>query len=584
MSASIRPADGTPAWRIAVIGAVGILAVAIGIAAGSFLLNTRSAAVGASAAYVPADAPFFVEMRLEPSAEQDAALRELLGRFPPIEGVDLDQPLYTQMVERIDEMLAAEGVGISWADDVAPWFDGHVAVAVTGVPASAMQLPADPMAMPEVPPTVMLLGVTDAAAAEAGIGRILAEAGDAGATFTETEHAGVTIRSVEGAEAGAYALTDDQLVIGSDADAVATALDTHAAGTGTLAEVAKMTRLTERLPTDWLMFMTYDLTDLMAQALAQSATASPEIAAALDSLLEQQSMRGAMAVSASGDRVLLDAATDPPTGPFAIENADRGLADEVPADTLYYSEASNLGATLAAVIEPMKQAVSTTPEGEEQIRTAEGAIGADLEELVRWIDDGAIAIGYDGSQPYGGMVLVPNDVAAAERRLGQLATFAGLGALDPTSGVAVDEEEVGGVTVTTISWDDPNADPAMMLPAPTSLVVEYAVTDDRALIGIGDVFVRRVLALDEADSLAAEPRYADAISELGGSENAGVAWLDLTGAREAIESVLGPSMDAADAATYETDIRPWLLPLDRLVSVTRVDRDVLIQRAALLFE
>ena len=247
-----------------------------------------------------------------------------------------------------------------------------------------------------------------------------------------------------------------------------------------------------------------------------------------------------MAVSASGDRVLLDAATDPPTGPFAIENADRGLADEVPADTLYYSEASNLGATLAAVIEPMKQAVSTTPDGEEQIRTAEGAIGADLEELVRWIDDGAIAIGYDGSQPYGGMVLVPNDVAAAERRLGQLATFAGLGALDPSSGVTVDEEEVGGVTVTTISWDDPNADPAMMLPAPTSLVVEYAVTDDRALIGIGDVFVRRVLALDEADSLAAEPRYADAIAELGGSENAGVAWLDLTGAREAIESALGP--------------------------------------------
>ena len=316
----------------------------------------------------------------------------------------------------------------------------------------------------------MLLGVTDAAAAEAGIERILAEAGDAGATFTETEHAGVTIRSAEGAEAGAYALTDDQLVIGSDADAVATALDTHAAGTGTLAEVAEMTRLTERLPTDWLVFMTYDLTDLMAQALAQSAGASPEIAAALDSLLEQQSMRGAMAVSASGDRVLLDAATDPPTGPFAIENADRGLADEVPADTLYYSEASNLGATLAAVIEPIKQAVSTTPEGEEQIRTAEGAIGADLEELVRWIDDGAIAIGYDGSQPYGGMVLVPNDVAAAERRLGQLATFASLGALDPSSGVTVDEEEVGGVTVTTISWDDPNADPAMMLPAPTSLV------------------------------------------------------------------------------------------------------------------
>ena len=67
-----------------------------------------------------------------------------------------------------------------------------------------------------------------------------------------------------------------------------------------------------------------------------------------------------------------------------------------------------------------------------------------------WIDDGAIAVGYTDGAPYGGLVLVPNDVAAAERRLGQLATFAGLGALDPTSGITVDEEVVDGVTVTTI--------------------------------------------------------------------------------------------------------------------------------------
>jgi hypothetical protein len=567
-----------PAWRIAVIGLVGVLAIGIGVAAGSFLLTTRAAPVGSGAAYVPADSPFYVEMRLEPSPAQDAALRELLGRFPPIEGIDLDQPLYSQMVERIDEMLAEEGVGVSWTDDLAPWFDGHVAVAVTEVPASTMELP-------EVPPTVVLMGVTEAAAAEAAIERLLAEAGDAGATFTETQHAGVTIRSVEGADAGAYALTDDQLVIGSDADAVATALDTHAAGTGTLAEVEEMTRLTEQLPTDWLVFMTYDLTDLMAEAVAQSASASPEIAAAFDSLLEHQSLRGAMAVSAGGDALLLDAATDAPTGPFVVENTDRGLADEVPADTLYYSEASHLGATFAAVIEPIKQAASTTPEGEDQIRTVEGAIGADLEELVSWIDDGAIAIGFDGSQPYGGMVLIPNDVAAAERRLGQLSTFAGLGALDPSSGITVHEEDVDGVTVTSIRWEDPNADPAMMLPTPSSVVVEYAVTDDRALIGIGDLFVRRVLALDEAASLAAQPRYADAIAELGGNENAGVAWLDLAGTREAIETAFGPMLDEVDpAATYESEIRPWLLPLDRFVSVTRLDGDVMVQRAALLLE
>ena len=585
MSATVRTNAGMPAWRIAVIGIVGLLAVGIGIAVGSFLLTARAAAVGSGAAYVPASAPFYVELRLEPSVAQDAALREMLGRFPAIEGVDLEQPLYAQMVERLDEVLATEAAGVSWAADVAPWFDGHIAVAVTDLPASAMEMPADPMAVPEVPPAIFLLGVNDAVAAEAGIGRLLAHAGAAGLTFSETQHAGVTIHSAEGPQGGAYALTDDQLVIGSDADVVATALDTHAAGTGTLAEVAEMTRLTEALPSDWLFFMTYDMTDLMAAALAQGASASPEIAAAFESLLEHQPLRGAMAVSASGDRLLLDMASDPPTGPFAAENSERGLADEVPADTLYYSEAANLGAALAAAIEPIKQAVSTTPDGEDQIRTAEGAIGSDLEELVSWIDDGAIAIGYDGSQPYGGMVLVPNDVAAAERRLGQLATFAGLGALDPSSGITVEEEVVDGVTVTSIRWEDPNADPASTLPTPTSVVVEYAVTDDRALIGIGDLFVRRVLALDAADSLASQPRYAEAVDQLGGSENAGVAWIDLSGTREAVEAALGPMIGAGDPQNvYETEIRPWLLPLDRMVSVSRLEGDVLVVRAALLVE
>lgn len=585
MSITTRPTAGMPAWRIAVIGIVGTLAVGIGVAAGSFLLTARAAAVGSGAAYVPADAPFYFEMRLEPSAAQDGALRELLGRFPPIAGVDLDQPLYTQLGEHLDELLAQEGAGISWAEDVDPWFDGRVAVAVTDLPASAMQMPVDPMAAPAVPPTVFLLGVTDADAAEAGIGRLLAEAGRNGTTYTETEHAGVTIRTASGSQFGAYALTADQVIIGSDADAVATALDTHAAGSGTLAEMAEITRLTDALPDDWLVFMTYDLTDLMAEAMAQAATESPEIAAAFESLLEHQPLRGAMAVSASGARFRLDAATDPPSGPFAVENAERGLAAEVPADTLYFSEAGNLGASFAGIVEPLKQALGTTLEGADQISTAEAAIGADLEELVSWIGDGAIAIGYDGSEPWGGMVLVPNDVAAAERRLGQLATFAGLGALDPTSGITVDEEVVDGVTVTTIRWQDPNINAMGMPPAPTGVAVEYAITDDRAIIGIGEVFVRRALALEAADSLASQPRYADAIAELGGAENAGVVWLDLAGTREAIESALGPMLETGDGvAIYEAEVRPWLLPLDRLVSLARLEGDVLVQRGAVIVE
>ena len=584
MSASAQPAATVPAWRAVIIGLVAVLAIAIGVAAGSFLLTNRAAAVGAGAAYVPADAPFYFEMRLEPSAGQDGALREFLGRFPSIEGVDLDQPLYAQMTEKLDGMLAAEGTDVTWADDVAPWFDGRLAVGVIDIPLAAMEVPADPMAVPEVPPVVLLLGVTDATAAGEAIDRLLALGGDATSSFTESEHAGFTIHTAEGSDVGSYAVTDDQVVIGSDADSVRAALDAHATGSGTLAEVAEMTRLTDTLPTDWLAFMTYDMTDLMADSL--SAEQDPAMAAAFDSLMENQPLRGAMAFSAGGDRFVLDAATDPPTGPFAVENAERGLAAEVPSDVLLYTDAGNIGTALTSVVEAAREAAASTPGAAQQLELVEAALGADLAEVVSWIDDGAFVLGYDGSQPYAGMVLVPNDVDAAERRLGQLASFAGAGSLDPTSGLSVEETDVDGVTVTTIRWEDANAVGEGLMPmSPSSVVVEYAVTDDRALIGLGDGFIGRVLALDEDDSLASQPRYADAVAEMGGANNAGVAWVDLSGTREAIEGALGPMMTMLDPeGTYETEVQPWLLPLDRLVSVSRLEGDVLVQRGALIVE
>jgi hypothetical protein len=35
---------------------------------------------------------------------------------------------------------------------------------------------------------------------------------------------------------------------------------------------------------------------------------------------------------------------------------------------------------------------------------------------------------------------------------------------------------------------------------------------------------------------------------------------------------------------YQSEIRPWLLPLDRVASVTRLEDDVLVQRGALLVD
>jgi Protein of unknown function (DUF3352) len=573
-------------WRVAAIGAVALLAVGIGVAAGSFLLGSRSGALGVGASYVPADAPLYVELRIEPSAAQDASLREFLANFPPIEGVDLERPLFEQLGETFDEMLAGEAtVELSWSEDVEPWFDGRMAIGVAEIPLEALDEPMDPMTAPPVPEMVVVLGVTDPDAATATIERLMAEMPE-GPSFSETEHGDVTIHSSSEGGGGAYAVTDDALLLGPDAVAIERALDQHAAPATSLAEAQALGELTAELPSDWLAFVAYDMTELMAASWQQMGDLSPEMTEAFRALVENQSLRGAMAMTAGGDRLTMEVVADAPTGPFAPTNAERGLADEVPADVLYYAEGGNIGAALAAMVGPMKDAVASAPDGEEQLAMVEAALGGDLEELVSWIGDGAVAVGWDGSELFGGTVLIPTDPDAAARRLDQLATFASLAALDPASGISVAEREVAGQTVTTITWEDSGGSEPIdpMLPAPTGVVVEFTVTDDRALIGLGDAFVERVLTLD-GGSLADEARFSDAVDELGGPANAGVTWLDLAGVRAAVDGAMGPMLDAADPeGSYEADLQPWLEPLDRIVSVASLESDLLVQRSALLVE
>ena len=448
----------TPAWRAAVIGIVAVLAVGIGIAVGAFLMGARDAAIGSGASYVPATAPIYFEVRLEPSEAQDAALREFLGRFPEIEGVDLSQPLYGQLTEMLDEMVAATGTDLSWSADVEPWFDGRVGVALLEFPDEAL----DP-AMPETEvfgstSAVVLVAITDPVAAQTSLERIFAES-DAPVTFTDQEHAGVTIH-VDEESSAAYAVTDDQLLVATSADDIVAALDAHANSSSTLSEADSITALTDALPDEWLVFGIYDFTDALASAFSGPAAASPG-ADIMRDLMANQSLRGAMALTVDGDRVSLPMVSDAPTGAFTVTNADRGLADEVPGDALYYAEGGNVGESLSSFVRTFKEMMGTMPDGAGQLDMAESALGGNLEELVEWVGDVATVGGFDGEQPWGGAIIVPTDMEAARRTMDRLETFAGLATLDPSIGITVDQRDVEGVEITSLTWQDPNG------PAPT---------------------------------------------------------------------------------------------------------------------
>lgn len=576
------PTSRTPQWKVVAIAAVAILALGIGAALGAHFLRGTGAGLGAASAYVPADTVFYMEFRVEPSADQDAALRQILGRFPPIEGIDLDQPLYEQLTTQMDEVAAESAAGLSWSEDVAPWFDGTVSVALTDIDA-LMVPPSDPTAAPATPGVVMFVGVSDAAEASAAIDRFAQSSSVGSIEITESEYAGVTVHEVGGQ--AAYAIADDQMLIAPTVDGIREALDTRSSGSS-LSASQEAAALASELPSDWLMMGFFDMRGMMEASLLQSGSTSPETTAALEELLAAQPLHGAFSLSADEAGIVMDFVSDLPTGAFAPQNAELGLVDEVPGDALYYVDGGNLGQSLAAAIEQFKAAGSADPAIEEQISTAEAALGAEVEELVSWIGDGAFVAGWNGTEPYAGALLVPNDVAAAQRRLGQLASFAELAASDAASGITVSESEVGSVTVTTIRWENPGAvpmDPMMMLPSISGVVVEYAVTDDRAVIGFGDGFVQRTLELDAANSLAAQARYSDAVAQMGGATNSGVVWIDITGTREAAETGLASMLEMSGGA-YESEIRPWLMPFDRIVGVSRVDGDHLVQRLIIVIE
>jgi hypothetical protein len=581
-----QTSTSAPAWRVAVIGIVAALAVGIGIAAGAFLMGARSAAIGSGASYVPATAPIYFEVRLEPSEAQDAALREFLGRFPEIEGVDLSQPLYSQLTEMLDEQIAVSGTDFSWSADVDPWFDGRVGVALLEFPAAAL----DPaMSDPDTlgsPSAVVLVAITDPAAAQSSLDRILAES-EVPVTFTEQEHAGVTIQ-VDESSGMAYALTDDQLLFATSADDIEAALDAHANSSTTLSEAGSITALTDGLPDEWLAFGIYDLTDVLASAIEGPAAASPG-ADVMRDLLAGQPMRGAMALTVGGDRVSLPMVSDAPTGAFTVTNADRGLADEVPGDALYYAEGGNVGESLSGVVRALKEALASVPDTAGQLEMVEAALGGDIEEQVAWIGDLATVGGYDGEQPWGGAIIVPTDMEQARRAMDRLSTFAGLATLDPSIGITVEQRDVEGVEITSVRWRDPNAaapttpESSRPLPFTPEVVVEWAVTDDRVVLGVGDRFVERALGQDAAGSLAETAGYIDALADLGGPSNAGVTWIDLRGLRLSLETAFG-EMDPSGMEVYQTDIAPWLEPLDRFVSVVRVEGDLLLTDAVLLVD
>ncbi len=228
-----------------VIALTALLTLAGAVVVGGYLAFF-SASTDRAAAAVPADAPIYLSIYLQPSAGQQMNLGRLIGRLP---GFGDEAALNTKIDEAVQQLLT--GRGFDYRRDLKPWLGDQLAVAVT--PQGAKLGDAQ---------VLVLASVKDRAAAAAALARLSSVEG---AKPSEETHAGVTLTI---GPSNAYAFLDDGslVAIGRDAAQVNAAIDASSGARPSLAKQAAFGTAMAALPSDRLASAYLDLDRLASAA------------------------------------------------------------------------------------------------------------------------------------------------------------------------------------------------------------------------------------------------------------------------------------------------------------------------------
>jgi hypothetical protein len=564
-----------PRWLIPGAAAVVVLAVAIGLVAGMTLTNRTGAGSGA-ASYVPADTAAYYELRLDLPGDQRPALRSFLSHFPLLQ---VDKYLTDEIDQQLDQLSSAAPSGYRYSTDVKPWFDGRLGLALVRYPTII------PNATSAVPDVLVLVGVKDATAAGTLSDRVRADLTKAGATITSTSHSGVTIWSAKmssgttGTTPGtpqefAWAITADELIGAPSVELVGQALDSHSGAAPSLAARDEFSAGVARLPADRVFTLSIDLKTVLAQL--QKDLASSQVGGSAASILPQIAAQAptyeVMGARFENDRFVMDSSATMSQAEPA--NTDRGLAAMTPADAIFFSDAGNVGPKLASYVGYLKSVIGASgATGSPSLDQLESALGGDLGSFVSWMGDTALVAGDTDNTPWVGLISKPTDAQAARSKLQQLQTLLQLASTNGGPRVDISTADHGGTSITTIQFEDSSGSTPVWASS-----LQYAVTDQRVVIGTGASFVGRVLDMQSSSSLAGNTRFSSALSSVGGTPNIGDVWLDLTALRTALE----PLVPADSKTVYETSVKPWVAPFDYLVSAGKSDGQRVDSRIAIV--
>jgi hypothetical protein len=546
----VASAPGPNRLRWAIGFGVAGLAIAVAIAA---VLVLASRPVPEALKYIPADAAAVAEIRMDLPGDQVQKLGNLLAHFPGF----LDQAtLPDKLDESFSRLVGRAASGLDYRTDIKPWLSGPAFVGVWA--------PTDQSAQPDR----VLVSATTTGTVDCN-----KPFGSQPPTH-ESYHGLDLFVGVTGSDRRtSVCVLDGRQALLGDETSVKAAIDAHGASSG-MDHSQGYAAARAALQGDQLATVYIDGTNYKKVLGNQSpGSAATPGASGLTDLSAVTGPLPAWVITgfrAEDDALVMDSISGPPLDAQAGASAGPSLlalppthasviAPLAPADTILYAEAQGVGVGLQNLVSRLR----TMPDLATAFQMLDGAGGAG--QLVGWVEDAGIIVTKGGQTPTGGLALVAADDATATQRVSQLSgllAFAGFG----NNSIQTRQSTIAGVTVTTISITNIESlvppgqlPPGVSVPPDAKVEFSIAAKGRVILIGTGEAFMTAVLNTPAGGGLLDQAGYKQATARALANSRmtvyVGVG--DIVGLADAF-------IPAADRAAWESDVKPYVAPLQAI--------------------
>jgi Protein of unknown function (DUF3352). len=516
---------------------LGVAVLAIAIAGGAFLLLGKTPTPSALQ-YIPGDAAFVAEIRLDLPGDQMQHLGNLLAHFP---GFADQATLNDKIDEALSRLVSMSGdTSVDYKADIKPWLSGATFVGVMA--------PASGAAM-------MGTGTGEAVISATTNGAVTCAATFKNQTVTHETYKNLDL--VLSADGSMACVLDGRQALLGDPATVRKALDAKTAGTG-MDKNARYSAARTALGLDRLATLYVNGAALTTMMPAASAVPGMPDLSSLTGPLPDWLIAG---VRSEDSSLVIDTVTAPVTvatsGPslLPLPAAHASvLAPMVPKDTLAFVEGQGTGVALQNLLTKLQ----TVPSLAESLQVLDGLGGAS--QLVGWIDDVGVAVSVHGTTPDAALMLVATDETKATSTVAALGTLLALAG--QANGLEVKQSTISGVAVTTVTITDLGAlvpagtVPGLTIPATGPISFSIAAHGKVVLLTSGEAAMTAILNVAAGSSLA-----DDATFKLAGQQG-------LANSRMTVYVAAGASIDLvqgflpADAlAKFKSDVLPYVDPL-----------------------